>query len=90
MRICCQDMFFARSRNTPLAQELVGGMITPGQTPLETAFRYSHSMTDKENVVSELVNLKVTGPVDVDFTNKVRVYFISVYSGDLSDVTDDV
>ena len=64
-------MFFARSRNTPSTQALVGGVSSA--TPLETAFKPTRTMTERVNVVSELVNIKVSSPVDTDFSIQVRL-----------------
>jgi len=68
-RICCQDLFFARSRNTPTAQGLVGNVSSAN--PLEAAFKPARSMTERVNVVGELVNIKVSSPVDADFSIQV-------------------
>lgn len=68
-RICCQDMFFARSRNTPTAQGLVGN--TSSASPLETAFKPARTMTERVNVVGELVNIKLSSPIDADFSVQV-------------------
>lgn len=65
-RLCCQDLFFARSRNTPSAQGLAGTRSSPN--PLETAFKTTRSMTERVNVVGELVDIKVSSPVDADFS----------------------
>ncbi|XP_015775930.1 PREDICTED: uncharacterized protein LOC107354046 isoform X1 [Acropora digitifera] len=66
IRICCQDMFFARSRNTSTARGLVGGVSSA--SPLETALKPARTMTEKVNVVGELVNIKVSSPIDADFS----------------------
>lgn len=63
-------MFFARARNTPTAQRLVGNVTSA--SPLETAFKPTRSMTERVNVVGELVNIKVSSPVDADFSVQVR------------------
>ena len=39
--------------------------------PLETAFKPTRSMTERVNVVGELVNIKVSSPVDADFSVQV-------------------
>lgn len=41
-------------------------------SPLETAFKPTRSMTEKVNVVGELVNIKVSSPVDADFSVQVN------------------
>lgn len=41
-------------------------------SPLETAFKLTRSMTEKVNVVGELVNIKVSSPVDADFSVQVN------------------
>ena len=62
-------MFFARSRNTPTAQGLVGNVSSA--SPLETAFKPARSMTERVNVVGELVNIKVSSPINADFSVQV-------------------
>jgi predicted AAA+ superfamily ATPase len=71
MRICCQDLFFARARSTDAAHTLVNGATTNGKSPLEKAFQHVTSMPQRTNVVSELVNIKVTSINDVDYSPKV-------------------
>ena len=64
-------MFFARSRNTPTARGLVGGVSSA--SPLETALKPARTMTEKVNVVGELVNIKVSSPIDADFSVQVSL-----------------
>ena len=71
MRICCQDLFFARARSTDAAHTLVNDATTNGKSPLEKAFQHVSTMTQRTNVVSELVGIKVTSVNDVDYSPKV-------------------
>lgn len=71
MRICCQDLFFSRARFTDAAHTLVNGAIESGKSPLEKAFQHVRSISQRTNVVSELVNIKVTSINDVDYSEKV-------------------
>ncbi len=71
-------MFFARARNTPTAQRLVGNVSSA--SPLETAFKPTRSMTERVNVVGELVNIKVSSPVDADFSVQVRIWQMDCFN----------
>ena len=71
MQICCQDLFFSRARSTDAAHTLVNGGATNGKSPLEKAFQAVTTMNQRTNVVSELVNIKVTSINDVDYSPKV-------------------
>ena len=70
MRICCQDMFFARARSTSAARSLPDAS-SNGKTPLENAFQHVATMAERTNVVSELVDIKVTSVTDVDYSAEV-------------------
>ena len=72
MKVICQDMFFARSRSSPLSVALIGSTPSSGKTALEHAFKYSKTDMDKTGVVGELVNVKVKVPVEQDFNEEVR------------------
>jgi hypothetical protein len=74
MQICCQDLFFSRARSTDAAHTLVNGGTTNGKSPLEKAFQAVTTMTQRTNVVSELVNIKVTSINDVDYSPKVSLH----------------
>ena len=71
MRICCQDLFFSRARSTDAAHSLVNDTTENGKSPLEKAFQHVSTMTQRTNVVNELVNIKVTSINDVDYSSKV-------------------
>ena len=64
-------MFFARARSTSTARTLVEDS-TNGKTPLEKAFEHVVTMPQRTNVVSELVDIKVTSITDIDYSPKVR------------------
>lgn len=66
MRICCQDLFFARARSTDAAHTLVNS-----KTPLENAFQHVTTMSERTNVVSELLNIKVSSINDTDYSPQV-------------------
>lgn len=70
MRICCQDMFFARARSTNAARSLTEDS-SNAKTPLEKAFQHVSTMAQRTNVVSELVDIKVTSVTDVDYSPQV-------------------
>ena len=71
MRIVCQDMFFARSRSTGGVARGLGANVPAGVNPLDAAFKNTNTMGEKVNVVGDLVNIKVSGPVDTDFSLQV-------------------
>ena len=75
LRICCQDMFFGRSRSCPNASILTGsGFISSGGkvvNPLHNAFRYTETTGQRLNVVEELFNVKVNQPMEKDVSNEV-------------------
>lgn len=65
MRICCQDLFFARSRSSGVTDRLEVGR---GSSIIESAFTGATTTAQKRNVVEELINVKVTGPSEVNFS----------------------
>lgn len=69
MRICCQDLFFARSRNSGVTDGLGA---TAGPTLLESVFTGATTTAQRRNVVEELINVKVLGPTESDFCAEVR------------------
>ena len=69
MRICCQDLFFARSRSSGVTDRL--GVVR-GPTVLESAFTGATTTAQKRNVVEELINVKVMGPSELNFSGEVR------------------
>ena len=71
MRIVCQDMFFARSRKTGEVARGRDVNVPSGVNPLTAAFKNTNTLSEKVNVVGDLVNIKVTGPVDTDFSLQV-------------------
>ena len=75
MRICCQDMFFSRSRSTQTAGLLTGISTQNAMlgTPLEHAFRLMQKPSHRLNAVKELLDVKVTHPVEQDFTSEVSI-----------------
>lgn len=82
MRVCCQDMFFSRSRSTPTTALLTD---IPSQnrmlgTPLEQAFKVMKKPSHKLNVVKELVDVKVNDPISQDFTSEGVTERISKYN----------
>ena len=42
-------------------------------SPLETALKPARTMTERVNVVGELVNIKVSSPIDADFSVQVSL-----------------
>lgn len=78
LRICCQDMFFGRSRSCPNASVLTGSsFISKGGkvlNPLHNAFRYTETTVHRLNVVEELFNVKVNQPMEKDVSNEVRPF----------------
>ena len=73
MKEVCQDMFFSRSRNSPAAQSMLG---TASPRPvLENALTGAVAPDDKVNAISELVDMKVDAPTQVDFSDQVCVCF---------------
>lgn len=71
MRVVCQDMFFARSRQTGGVARGRDANQPSGANPLHVAFRNTSTLGDKVNVVGDLVNIKVSGPMDMDFSLQV-------------------
>ena len=80
LRICCQDMFFGRSRTSPTAFALTGTLpsLQNGEkhNPLHNAFRYTENTAHRLNVVEELFNTKINQPLEKDVSNEVR--FLSI------------
>lgn len=77
MRVCCQDMFFSRSRSTQVGHQLLSIPATREQsrtlgTPLENMFRNTPKQSHKLNAVKELLDVKIKDPVEQDFSNEVR------------------
>ncbi|XP_078608959.1 uncharacterized protein LOC144880579 isoform X5 [Branchiostoma floridae x Branchiostoma japonicum] len=70
IKLCCQDMFFARSRSTNTSSALIGGRPANDRTALEAAFRHSTTSEKRGHVVSELINTKVTAPVEAEFSSQ--------------------
>ncbi|CAH1270801.1 Hypp4442 [Branchiostoma lanceolatum] len=70
IKLCCQDMFFARSRSSNTSSALIGGRPANGRTALEAAFRHSTTSERRGHVVSELINTKVTAPVEAEFSSQ--------------------
>jgi len=78
MRICCQDMFFSRSRSTSCGNRLLGipsaSTNVPSSTskgkPLAHAFKLMKQPSSKLNTVKELVDIKVSDPVTHDYSNE--------------------
>lgn len=69
MRICCQDMFFQRSRPSAPAMPSDNGASL--YDTFKATFSQTNAVQDRINVVEELVNLKVIGTSDTDFSIKV-------------------
>ena len=75
----CQDMFFSRARTTPTSRSLaskipavMGDTQAPGRSVLEAAFSMvGQAQADKDNVVGELVDVRVNGPLSSHFTEQV-------------------
>ena len=75
LRICCQDMFFGRSRSSPTVNALTGARKGADnatlQNPLQNAFRHTKTTRHRLNVVEELFNIKVNQPLEKDISNEV-------------------
>lgn len=76
MRVCCQDMFFSRSRSTQASHQLLNIPSTQQQnrtlgTPLESMFKNAKKPSHKLNAVKELLDVKIKDPVEQDFSNEV-------------------
>ena len=77
MRVCCQDMFFSRSRSTQVGHQLLSIPATREQSrmlgsPLEHMFRKAPKQSQKLNAVKELLDVKIKDPVEQDFSNEVK------------------
>ena len=70
LRVCCQDMFFSRSRNTPSAQSLLSTQSDTRPVLQETLTGLKHA-EDKMNVIGELIDLKVDTPTGADYSSQV-------------------
>ena len=73
MRICCQDLFFARSRSSGVTDRLV---TSSRPTLLESAFTGATTTAQKRNVVEELINVKVLGQTESDFSAEVKEFYV--------------
>ena len=76
MRVCCQDMFFSRSRSTPSGHQLLNIPASRDQsrmlgTPLEHMFKRAQKQSQKLNAVKELLDVKIKDPIEQDFSNEV-------------------
>jgi len=73
MRICCQDMFFSRARSSAHDNQLKSipstGNTSMGK-PLEHAFKLMKQPSTKLNAMKELVDVKVSDPVNHDYTSE--------------------
>jgi len=75
MRVCCQDMFFSRSRSTPSGHQLLNIPASRDQsrmlgTPLEHMFKKAQKQSQKLNAVKELLDVKIKDPIEQDFSNE--------------------
>lgn len=64
LKVCCQEMFFSRTR-TPS-----GYSWETCASPLEQAFQHMKRPLDKLNMVKQLIDVRVTRPVEQDFTQQ--------------------
>ncbi|XP_064598475.1 uncharacterized protein LOC135464837 [Liolophura sinensis] len=71
LKVVCQDMFFSRTHNKPSTASLIGTGSTNNRAALEEALRGVKSPDVKQNVIGELVDLKVDGPTRTDFSTQV-------------------
>ena len=70
-------MFFSRSQGTATAQSLMGYPATTSRPALEQALAPLAKKTDeKENVIGELVDIKVAGPIREEFSQQVKLALI--------------
>lgn len=70
-------MFFSRSQSTATSHYLVGRPAINSRPALEQALAPLAKKTDeKTNVIGELVDMKVQGPVRVEFSPEVTVFII--------------
>ena len=76
MRICCQDMFFQRSRSTRVASGLPDDSASYGA--FKAAFNQPSTVEERMNVVEELVNMKVIGSSATDFSFRYHYFIIKV------------
>ena len=74
MRICCQDMFFQRSR--PSSQNMSSDNPTLLYDTFKATFSQQTAVQDRVNIVEELVNMKVVGSSDNDFSIKVSIHYL--------------
>jgi hypothetical protein len=71
LRVVCQDMFFSRTNNSAPAQSVMGAPSVGSRTALEAALGQTRSADEKMNVVGDLVDMKVDGPTQLDFSEQV-------------------
>lgn len=76
MRICCQDMFFQRSRSTRASSGMPDESAVYGA--FKAAFNQPSTVEERMNVVEELVNMKVIGSSATDFSIQVRFSLLSL------------
>jgi len=71
LKVVCQDMFFSRSKQSPVSQSVIGPQWTNNRAALEQALAPLAKKTDdKINVIGELVDMKVDGPSRNDFSKE--------------------
>jgi hypothetical protein len=79
LKVVCQDMFFSRSQGTATAQSLMGQPATTSRPALEQALAPLAKKTDeKENVIGELVEMKIDGPTREEFSPQVIWLFLDL------------
>ena len=70
-------MFFSRSRNASTTKSLLSLPSANGRAALESAFNVARTQDERVNVVGELVDSKVSGPMQLEFSEQVRCYLFS-------------
>lgn len=80
LKVVCQDMFFSRSKTSPTSLSVIGHSSTNSRPALEQALAPLAKKTDdKSNVIGELVDMKVEGPVRTEFSPQVCTMTVAVY-----------
>ena len=74
LKVVCQDMFFSRSKSSPTSMSVIGQPTANSRPALEQALApLAKKADDRTNVIGELVDMKVDGPIRTEFSPQVRI-----------------
>ena len=71
LKVVCQDMFFSRTKQSSVAQSVMGSSVNSRQILEQALAPLAKKSDDKVNVVGELVEMKVDQPVANEYSPQV-------------------